>query len=160
MKNKFMVYPGHGVGRVLGIEKKHILGADHDFISLEILQTGMKIVVPKKGAKAVGLRNVMDKTTAKKVISALNVGRVKARLGVGTGGDDQTWNKTYRIFMEQIKSGDPIQIAEVLGILSAKKMRQELSFGERKMLDNAEALLFTELRVSLDLSPDQELPCA
>ena len=40
------VYPGHGVGRIDKIEVKEILGSKHEFYSVVILETGMKVMIP------------------------------------------------------------------------------------------------------------------
>ena len=55
------VYPGHGVGEVTAIETKEIFGDEHTFYTIKILETGMKIMVPKKNAESVGLRPIISK---------------------------------------------------------------------------------------------------
>ena len=65
------VYPGHGVGKVTAIETKEILGAKHTFYSINILDSGMKIMVPRNNAEAVGLRPIISRDEAKKVIEIL-----------------------------------------------------------------------------------------
>jgi CarD family transcriptional regulator len=50
--------------------------------------------------------------------------------------------------MEKIKTGSVFEIAEVLRDLSLLKHDKDLSFGERKMLDTAKALLVKELAVA------------
>ena len=50
--------------------------------------------------------------------------------------------------MEKIKTGSVYEIAEVLRDLSVLKYDKELSFGERKMLDTARALLVKELAIA------------
>lgn len=134
------VYPGHGVGRVTAIETKEILGSKHTFYSINILDSGMKIMVPQNNAESVGLRPIISRDEAKKVIEILRETNVKI--------DNQTWNRRYREYMEKIKTGSVYQIAEVLRDLFLLKVDKELSFGERKMLDNARALLLRELSLA------------
>ena len=134
------VYPGHGVGKVTAIETKEILGTEHTFYSINILDSGMKIMVPKNNAEAVGLRPIISRDEAKKVIEILRETNVKI--------DNQTWNRRYREYMEKIKTGSVYQIAEVLRDLFLLKVDKELSFGERKMLDNARTLLLRELSLA------------
>ena len=45
------VYPGHGVGTIKSVEIKEILGKKHSFYTLELLDTGMKIMVPMDNVK-------------------------------------------------------------------------------------------------------------
>jgi CarD family transcriptional regulator len=139
------VYPGYGVGKVTSIETKEILGNKQTFYSILIIETGMKIMVPRDNVAMVGLRPIISKDEANKVIEILKVKEVKI--------DNQTWNRRYREYMEKIKTGSVYEIAEVLRDLFLLKADKELSFGERKMLDNARGLLLKEL--SLATSKDE-----
>ena len=55
--------------------------------------------------------------------------------------DNQTWNRRYREYMEKIKTGSVFEIAGVLRDLYLLQSDKDLSFGEKKMLDTAKALL-------------------
>lgn len=131
------VYPGHGVGRVNAIETKDIAGKKLTFYSIQILESGMKIMVPQGNVKSVGLRPIISKQEADHVIGILKETNIKI--------DNQTWNRRYREYMEKIKTGGVREIAEVLRDLFLLKVDKELSFGERKMLDTARSLLIKEL---------------
>lgn len=134
------VYPGHGVGKIKAIETKEILGSKHTFYSIEIIETGMKILVPTNNTESVGLRPIISNEEADKVLSILKETNVKI--------DNQTWNRRYREYMEKIKTGSVYEIAEVLRDLFLLKVDKELSFGERKMLDTARGLLLRELSLA------------
>jgi CarD family transcriptional regulator len=136
------VYPGHGVGKVVAIESKEIMGAKLDFYSVQILDTGLKIMVPKTTVNSVGLRPIISEQEAGQVIDILKVKDVKI--------DNQTWNRRYREYMEKIKTGSVYEIAEVLRDLFLLKVDKELSFGERKMLETARGLLMKELSLAVD----------
>ncbi len=139
------VYPGHGVGEVTSIETKEIMGSKHVFYSIRIIESGMKIMVPKSNVANVGLRPIISKTEAGKVIEILKQKNVKI--------DNQTWNRRYREYMDKIRTGSVYEIAEVLRDLFLLRVDKELSFGERKMLDTARSLLLKEL--SLATSQDE-----
>ena len=64
--------------------------------------------------------------------------------------DRQTWNRRYREYMDKIKTGSVFEIAEVLRDLYLLRSDKDLSFGERKMLDTARALLIKELAIAKD----------
>jgi CarD family transcriptional regulator len=134
------VYPGYGVGQITAIETKEISGTRLTFYSLKILDTGMKIMVPKHNAETVGLRPIISRTEAGKVIDILKEKEIRV--------DNQTWNRRYREYMEKIKTGSVYEIAEVLRDLFLLKVDKELSFGERKMLDTARNLLLKELSLA------------
>jgi CarD family transcriptional regulator len=146
------VYPGHGVGKVTAIETKEIFGTSHTFYTIQILDNGMKIMIPKNNVESVGLRPIISKEEAGKVISILKETNVKI--------DNQTWNRRYREYMEKIKTGSVYEIAEVLRDLFLLKVEKELSFGERKMLDTARGLLLKELSLATskeELSEEDEV---
>ncbi|MCM2282428.1 MAG: CarD family transcriptional regulator [Bdellovibrionaceae bacterium] len=134
------VYPGHGVGRVLAIEAKELAGKKLEFYVIQIIESGMKIMIPKNNVESVGLRPIISKQEAGEVIKILKETNVKI--------DNQTWNRRYREYMEKIKTGSVYEIAEVLRDLFLLKVDKELSFGERKMLDTARGLLLKELSLA------------
>lgn len=136
------VYPSYGVGTVVAIETKEIMGSRCDFYVVHIRDTGMKVMVPKNNVSSVGLRPVISKQEASKVIEILKTTEVRI--------DNQTWNRRYREYMEKIKTGSVYEIAEVLRDLFLLKVDKELSYGERNMLDTARKLLMRELTLAVD----------
>ncbi len=141
------VYPGQGVGEVLGIEHKEVAGQRQSFYVLRILDNGMKIMIPINKVGSVGLREIIDDAAVKKVYSIL---REK-----GVSVDATTWNRRYREYMEKIKTGSVFEIAEVLRDLYLLKSDKDLSFGERKMLDTARSLLIKELSLAKNCDEDE-----
>lgn len=137
------VYPAHGVGQVKAIEHKEIMGRKHTFYVLQILENGMKIMVPTGNVNAVGLREVISEDEVENVFDILKSRKSNAFVDSG-----QTWNRRYREYMDKVKTGSVYEIAEVYRDLSLLKMQKDLSFGERKMLDMARSLLIKELSVS------------
>jgi len=134
------VYPGHGVGRIDKIEIKEILNSKHEFYSVVILETGMKVMIPAANIKSVGLRPLISKEEAINVVRILKDKNVKV--------DTQTWNRRYREYMDKIKTGSVIEIAGVLRDLYVLKVDKDLSAGEKKMLETAKALLLKELNLA------------
>lgn len=134
------VYPAHGVGEVKSIESREISGSKHTFYVLQILDNGMKIMVPTSNVNAVGLREIISKSEVEAVYAILKERDITI--------DDQTWNRRYREYMDKIKTGSIYEIAEVLRDLSMLRHEKELSFGERKMLDTARNLIIKELAIA------------
>ena len=66
-----VVYPGHGLGEILEIETKEVMGTTLRFYVIRISETGMKISVPEKNVSSVGLRPLISKKEAGKVIDIL-----------------------------------------------------------------------------------------
>ncbi len=143
------VYPGHGVGEILGIEEKTVAGDTQKFYVIRILDNNMKIYVPLASADSVGLREIMSKEEVAEVLKILK----KKKKVVSAG--HVTWNRRYREYMEKIKTGKVQDMAEVLRDLYLLKYDKDLSFGERKMLDTARSLLIKELCLAMDETEDE-----
>ena len=51
-----IVYPAHGVGRVMGVEKQSVAGLDLDVFVISFEQDKMTLRVPTTKAKSCGMR--------------------------------------------------------------------------------------------------------
>ncbi|MCZ7679557.1 MAG: CarD family transcriptional regulator [Sandaracinaceae bacterium] len=134
------VHPHHGVGEVTAIEAKEIAGQKKNFYILKIVDSGMKVMVATDAATRLGLRKVISRNEAKKVLDVLREKKIAVT--------SQPWNRRYREYIEMLNSGSPFEVAKVLRDLSLLKTDKELSFGERGLLDKAKSLLVTELAVA------------
>ena len=137
------VYPAHGVGCIESIESKNINGEDLNFYMMKIIENGMVIMIPTANAKAVGLREVIQKD---EIQSVYNVMLEKAE-----SKGKQTWNRRYREYMDKIKTGSIYDVATVFRDLYQLKIEKDLSFGERKLFDTAKNLLVQELSTAKDV---------
>src|SRR6516164_9473794 len=79
------VYPGQGVGEVMGIEHKEVAGQRQSFYVLRILENGMKIMIPMNKVGSVGLREIIGEKDVRKVYSILREKEVSV--------DSTTWNR-------------------------------------------------------------------
>jgi CarD family transcriptional regulator len=141
------VYPAHGVGEIKSIESREISGSKYQFYVLQILDNGMKIMVPTKNINAVGLREIISKGEVEAVYEILKERDITI--------DNQTWNRRYREYMDKIKTGSIYEIAEVYRDLMLLKHEKDLSFGERKLLDSARNLLVKELAFAENRDEDE-----
>ena len=142
-----VVYPAQGVAEVIGIETKEIGGRLTSFYLLRIVNSDMRILVPTDKANQVGLREVASASEVEEVLDILREKEIHL--------DKQTWNRRYRGFMEKIKTGSLFDVAEVYRDLYRLKSSKVLSFGERKMLDNAKQLIVKELAVAKKWAEDK-----
>lgn len=138
------VYPAHGVVEVTDIEQKQVGGETQNFYILRMLDNGMKVMIP---TAANALREIMSPAAVEEVFEVLRENRISV--------ESTTWNRRYREYKDKIDSGDPKRIAEVLRDLYLLKNDKDLSFGERKMLDTAKALLVKELSIARDMREDE-----
>lgn len=140
-----IVYPMHGAGRIDAIEEKNILGENQSYYILK-MPGEVKVMVPIDKAEQIGVRNIIDKEEAGKVIAVLKENE--------TAMSDK-WNKRYRDNMDKMKSGDIYEVADVVRNLSFKQKEKGLSTGEKKMLSNAKQILVSELVLAEQASQDE-----
>lgn len=146
--NELVVYPSQGVGRVERIESQEIGGVKADFYIVRILSNNVTLMVPVLNAHNVGLRQVSSLRIGQEIFDSL-----KDRSDF-TGYTGQNWNRRYREYSEKLKSGDLADVAYVLKELFLIGKDKELSFGERRLLEQAMGLVSMELAYALDR--DQE----
>ena len=141
------VYPAQGVAEVISIEEKDIAGNRLRFYVLRILDTNRKIMVPVNNAKSVGLRRPISEEEIEEIFAILRERTIAF--------DNQTWNRRYRGFMDKIKTGSVFDVAEVMRDLYRLKAEKSLSFGERRMLETARALIVKEIAVTREKSEEK-----
>lgn len=134
------VYPAHGVTVIKRIEEKDVGGKKKKFYVLQVVENQMTIMIPTDNVASVGLRGIVAPQDVKEVYDILKQRNVKI--------DQTTWNRRYREYMEKIKTGSIFEIAEVLRNLFLLRHSKDLSFGERKMLDQAKNLLVKEISLA------------
>ncbi len=143
------VHPAHGVGEVTKIEDKTIGGKKSEFYIMRIIDSGMTVMVPTDGVERLGMRGVISKREATKVMNELKKDEVAVT--------SQPWNRRYREYTEKLKSGSPIEVARVLRDLSRLRGDKELSFGERRLLEQARNLLVVELALARNVKSEKVL---
>jgi len=131
------VYPAHGVAVIESVETKNISGKEHSFLVMRVLDNDMTIMIPTDNIEKVGLRKLINSDQVDEIFQILHSKSVQI--------DGKTWNKRFREYSEKIKVGTPTDIAEVMRDLMTLKNEKNLSFGEKKMLDNVKNLLSQEI---------------
>ena len=140
-----IVYPMHGAGTIDAIEQKDILGEKQDYYIIK-MPGEVKVMVPTSKAQEIGVRNVINKDEAGKVLQVLSADETEM---------SQNWNKRYKENMEKMKSGSIYEVADVVRNLSYKQKEKGLSTGEKKMLNNAKQILVSELVLAEHASEDE-----
>jgi len=141
-----VVYPMHGAGIIEAIEDREVLGEKKRYYILRIPVSDMQVMVPCDNQQSIGLRQVMSEQAFQRVLEVL---RTRKNQTV------KNWNHRYRMNMEKIRSGDILELAEVVRNLSHRDREKGLSTGERKMLENARQILLSEIILLRDLEFDQ-----
>ncbi len=130
-----IVYPMHGAGTIDAIEQKDILGEKQEYYIIK-MPGEVKVMVPTAKASSVGVRSIINKEEAGKVLEVLEANETAM---------SNNWNKRYKENMDKMKTGDIYEIADVVRNLSYKQKEKGLSTGEKKMLNNAKQILVSEL---------------
>ncbi|MBQ3058796.1 MAG: CarD family transcriptional regulator [Desulfovibrio sp.] len=143
-----VVYPAQGVGRIEGIDRQDIGGVTCEFYVVRIRTNNITLMLPVSNAAHVGLRPLVDRHVAQAVLDSL---RTDTERSVHTG---QNWNRRFREYSERLKSSDLSVVVEVLRELLLIGRGKELSFGERRLQEQAMNLVTGELAEVLALSED------
>jgi CarD family transcriptional regulator, regulator of rRNA transcription len=141
-----VVYPHHGAGTVVKKEKREILGEKREYLTIKILHNDMTVNVPSENAEQVGLRKVIGEDMVKVVVKAL------------TGGGTQmpkNWNRRFKHNRDKMKTGDILELAEVVRNLSLRDSEKGLSTGEKQMFVKAKKILASELMYAKDMDEEE-----
>jgi CarD family transcriptional regulator len=138
----YVVYPTHGVGQVLAIEKQTIGGHDLELLVIGFERDRMKLRIPMSKVKGSGLRRL---STKKVMESALVTLRGKARV------KRTMWSRRAQEYEAKINSGDPVSIAEVVRDLYRSASQPEQSYSERQIYELALERLTGELAAIEDI---------
>ncbi len=134
------VHPQHGVAEITGIVEREAGGAKTPFFELKLVASDGKVFVPVAAAERAGLRPIMSEAEADGMLEFMRTRR--------SAPDSRPFQKRMRIYGEMLRSGDRFAIAEVLRDMHRTSVGKELSFGERKLLTQARAMLVTELAMA------------
>ncbi|HIY72814.1 CarD family transcriptional regulator [Intestinimonas butyriciproducens] len=138
-----IVHPMHGAGVIDSIVSKKVNGVVRDYYILKLPVGGMLVMIPTEHTEEIGVRPVVDRDEADRLIAAMPDIEVDMT---------QNWNRRYRENMLRIKSGDLMEVARVVKGLMLRDENRGLSTGERKMLHSAKQILISELVLSQDAS--------
>ncbi|MCB1500491.1 MAG: CarD family transcriptional regulator [Bauldia sp.] len=125
---EYIVYPAHGVGRIVGIDTQEVAGIKLDLFVISFLKDKMTLRVPMTKATGVGMRKLADPNTVKR---ALETVRGRARI------KRTMWSRRAQEYEAKINSGDLISIAEVVRDLYRSENQPEQSYSERQLYEAA-----------------------
>ncbi len=132
----YVVYPTHGVGKVIGVEKREIAGHELELFVIAFDRDRMTLRVPVTKAGRAGLRRL---STRKVMEAALTKLRGRARI------KKTMWSRRAQEYEAKINSGDPVSIAEVVRDLYPNVGQPDQSFSERQIYEAAFDRLVCEL---------------
>ncbi len=134
--NDHVVYPTHGVGRIMRVEEQEVAGTKLELFVITFDKDKMTLRVPVIKAKAVGMRKLSSPDT---VTTALNTLKGRARV------KRTMWSRRAQEYEAKINSGDLVSIAEVVRDLHRASGQPEQSYSERQLYEAALARMAREV---------------
>ena len=126
--NEYIVYPAHGVGRIVSIEEQEIAGAKLELFVINFEKDKMTLRVPTSKLTIVGMRKLSEDKVVKKALGTLKgKARVKRTM----------WSRRAQEYEAKINSGDLVSIAEVVRDLYRSEAQPEQSYSERQLYEAA-----------------------
>jgi CarD family transcriptional regulator len=138
LPEQYVVYPSHGIGQILEIEKKEIAGQMLTMYVIEFEKEKMTLRVPIEKTKEIGVRKVSTKNQLKDIFEILT-GKAKIRRTM--------WSRRAQEYEAKINSGDIKLLTEVVRDLFRSDSQPEQSYSERQLYEAARERLSREVAV-------------
>ena len=126
--NEFVVYPAHGVGRIISIEEQEIAGLRLELFVISFEKDKMTLRVPTHKATEIGMRSLSTPDVINKALDTLK-GKARVKRAM--------WSRRAQEYEQKINSGDLLSIAEVVRDLHRCDDQREQSYSERQLYEAA-----------------------
>ena len=126
--NEYVVYPAHGVGRIVTVEEQEIAGTRLELFVISFEKDKMTLRVPTAKASSVGMRSLSTPDLVEQALKTLK-GKAKVKKAM--------WSRRAQEYEQKINSGDLISIAEVVRDLHRAEDQPEQSYSERQLYEAA-----------------------
>ena len=126
--NEFVVYPAHGVGRIISIEEQEVAGLNLELFVISFEKDKMTLRVPTNKATEVGMRSLASPDEVSRAMDTLK-GKARVKRAM--------WSRRAQEYEQKINSGDLISIAEVVRDLHRTDDQREQSYSERQLYEAA-----------------------
>lgn len=131
-----VIYPAHGIGRIVNEEFQKIGGVDLIVLVIEFTKEKMTLSLPKKRASDIGLRHLIDKSDIVEIYKTLE-GKPKSFKGM--------WTRKAQECEMKINSGSVISLAEVVRDLFKNLDGPNRSYSEKVIYEAALNRLISEI---------------
>jgi CarD family transcriptional regulator len=141
-KDEYIVYPTHGVGRIIGIEEQEIAGYRLELFVINFEKDKMTLRVPTTKCESAGMRKLSDDAIVGKALETLR-GRARVKRTM--------WSRRAQEYESKINSGNLIAIAEVVRDLYRSDAQPEQSYSERQLYEAALDRMAREIAAVQDI---------
>jgi len=126
--NEHVVYPSHGVGKIVAIEEQEVAGFKLELFVITFDKDKMTLRVPTAKAQQVGMRKLAETAMVDRALDVLT-GRARIKRTM--------WSRRAQEYEAKINSGDLIAVAEVVRDLHRSEAQPEQSYSERQLYEAA-----------------------
>lgn len=120
----YVVYPVHGVGKLMGFESYEVEGHEVKLLVISFDRERMVLRIPMSKATNSGLRPLSTKADMQ---HAMEIFKQKAKIR------RTMWSRRAQEYETKINSGDPCAIAEVIRDLYRNASQPDQSYSERQI---------------------------
>jgi CarD family transcriptional regulator len=145
---ELVVYPAHGVGKIVMIEEQEIAGAKLELYIVDFEKEKLRLKVPTGRAEQKGMRRLSDKG---QIEVALKVLKGRARI------KRTMWSRRAQEYDAKINSGDLIAVSEVVRDLYRSERQPEQSYSERQLFEQALERMAREIAAVKKIDDDQAI---
>lgn len=138
----YIVYPAHGVGQILAVERQDVAGFVLELFVINFLQDKMTLKVPMPKVLEGAIRKLSDEKIVGKALDTLS-GRARIKRTM--------WSRRAQEYEAKINSGDLVTISEVVRDLYRSDTQPEQSYSERQLYEAALDRMAREVAVVKDL---------
>lgn len=141
----YVIYPKHGIGQIISIDKLTIAGIEASVYKIEITKDKLNLTIPTNQQQH--LRPLSSLNQVNKSLSILK-GKAKIKRTM--------WSRRAAEYEQKINSGDIYQISEVVRDLNKNTdMPIDQSYSERQLFEKAYDRLLGEVSIVLNISEDE-----
>lgn len=141
-----IVYAIHGAGTIVDIQEIDILGNVENYFILKLPINDIQVSIPESELDSSKIRPVITKEEGQEVLKILQEDKTAM---------SDNWGKRYRENLEQLKTGDIFETAEIVRNLTLLNEEKTLSASEKKMLNNAKRIMASELLISETITKEE-----
>lgn len=146
-----VVYAGHGVAKISRLIERKIGGAVTHFFELRFINKDMTILIPTNNLAAAGVRRLSSLESIGAIFSLLSQPAEPLHHELTTSN----WNKRNKEYQSRLRTGKLAEIGKIYRDLRHIAAQKELSFGEKGLLNQTEALLVEEIAIVKNIGAEK-----
>ena len=140
----YVVYPKHGVGKIIAVEKATIGQIDIQFYKIFIEREKLTLTVPINQQK-----NLRSMSTVNQINKCISILKTKPKI------KRTMWSRRAQEYDQKINSGKIYELAEVVKDLNKNSdIIADQSYSERQLFEKAYERLKSEFEAVLNASPE------